>query len=234
METIAILTTTTCTETAYGLQCHFSSFLPSSQIWNSSSERQHITRHGKSPSSKHHCSTLLCLATHGKQSQWNLTSMPCDHTINTSSQGLSTPPKQLLTTDTFQYEAIRRYKYSMELVHPPRNICFNLGIAYTSGNRIILLLFLLVLTCQIIACRPLQSGNTQYTIVDDNVEVAPIYSCKGKANKPTRPCENHGLAIEHLPTWSESHHKLQSKSFAVPTHGSLGKSPKIQGTQECT
>ena len=85
-----------------------------------------------------------------------------------------------------------------------------------------------------LACQPLQSGNTQYTIVDDNVEVAPIYRCKGKAAKPTRPCKNHGLAIEHLPTWLESHHKLQSKSFAVPTQGSLGKSSKILGTQECT
>ena len=74
----------------------------------------------------------------------------------------------------------------------------------------------------------------QYTIVDDNVEVAPIYSCEGKATKPTRPCENHGLAIEHLPTWSESRYKLQSKSFAVPTQGSLGKPSKIQGTQEYT
>ena len=82
--------------------------------------------------------------------------------------------------------------------------------------------------------QPLQSGNMQYTIVDDNVEVAPIYRCEGKATKPTRPHENHGLAIEHLPTWSESCHKLQSKSFAVPAQGSLGKSSKIQGKQECT
>ena len=59
------------------------------------------------------------------------------HLLNSSSQ-----------PDTFQYEAIRRYKYSMELVHPPRNIRFSLGIAYTSRNRIILLLFLLVPTCQ--------------------------------------------------------------------------------------
>ena len=81
-----------------------------------------------------------------------------------------------------------------------------------------------------LACWPLQSGNMRYTIVDDNVEVAPIYRCKGKATKPTRPCKNHGLAIEHLPTWLESHHKLQLKSFAVPTQGSLGKSSKIQGT----
>ena len=55
-----------------------------------------------------------------------------------------------------------------------------------------------------LACQPLQPGNMQYTIVDDNVEVAPIYRCEGKAIKPTGPHENHGLAIEHLPTWSES------------------------------
>ena len=140
-------TTTTRTETNYGLQCHFSSFLNSTQVWNSSSECQHITQYGKPPSSKHHCSTLSHLATHGKQSQWNSTSTPCKHTINTSTQSLSTPPKQLLMTDTFQYKAIRRYEYSMELVHPPRNICFSFGITYTSRNRIILLLFLLVPTC---------------------------------------------------------------------------------------
>ena len=74
----------------------------------------------------------------------------------------------------------------------------------------------------------------QYTIVDDNVEEAPIYRCEGKAPKPTRPRENHGLAIEHLPTWLESHQKLQLKSFAVPAQGSLVKSSKIQGMQECT
>ena len=85
-----------------------------------------------------------------------------------------------------------------------------------------------------LACQPLQPGNTQYTIVDENVEAAPIYICDGKATQPTRPRRNHGLAIEHLPTWMESRGKLQSKSFAVPVQGSLGKSPKIQGMQECT
>ena len=81
---------------------------------------------------------------------------------------------------------------------------------------------------------PLQSGNMQYTIVDDNVEVAPIYRSDGKAPQPTRPHENHSLAIEHVPKWMESHCKEQLKSFAVPAQGSLGKSPKIQGMQECT
>ena len=82
--------------------------------------------------------------------------------------------------------------------------------------------------------RPLQPGNMQYTIVDDNVEVAPIYRHDGMEPQPTRPHENHGLAIECLPTWWESQFKQQSKSFAVPVPGSLDKSPKIQGMQKCT
>ena len=44
----------------------------------------------------------------------------------------------------------------------------------------------------------------QYTIVDDDVEAAPIYRCNDKVLPPTRPSENHGLAIEHLPTLMES------------------------------
>ena len=69
----------------------------------------------------------------------------------------------------------------------------------------------------------------QYTIVDDNVEDAPIYRCAGKAPKPTRPHENHGLAMEHVPTQSESLQKPQSKSFAVPAQGSLVNLPKSRG-----
>ena len=84
-----------------------------------------------------------------------------------------------------------------------------------------------------IAHRPLQSGNMQYTIVDDNVEEAPIYRCAGKAPKPTRPHGNHGLAIDHLPTQLGSCQKPQLKSFAVPIQGSLEKSSKIQEMQEC-
>ena len=37
-----------------------------------------------------------------------------------------------------------------------------------------------------LVCQPLQPGNMQYTILDDNVEVAPIYRCDGKAPQPTR------------------------------------------------
>ena len=81
--------------------------------------------------------------------------------------------------------------------------------------------------------QPLQPGNMQYTIVHDNVEVAPIYRCDGKVPQPTRPHKNHGLAIEHLPTQLESRCRQQLKSFAVPVEGALDKSSKIQGMHKC-
>ena len=72
-------------------------------------------------------------------------------------------------------------------------------------------------------CQPLQPGNMQYIIVDDDVEVAPIYRCNGKDPQPMRPCENHGLATGYLPTWPESQCKQQSKSLGVPAQESLEK-----------
>ena len=48
--------------------------------------------------------------------------------------------------------------------------------------------------------QPLQPGTMQHTIVDDDVEAAPINRCDGKTSQPIRPCENHGLHIEHIPT----------------------------------
>ena len=79
--------------------------------------------------------------------------------------------------------------------------------------------------------QPLQPGNMQYTIVDDDVEVAPIYRCNGKEPQPTRPHENHGLAIEHLPTWPESQCKQQSKSLVVPAR-IIGKIIQNPGDME--
>ena len=52
--------------------------------------------------------------------------------------------------------------------------------------------------------QPLQPGSVQYSIVDDDVEAAPIYRCDSKARQPTvRPCENHDLCIEQEPTQTE-------------------------------
>ena len=74
----------------------------------------------------------------------------------------------------------------------------------------------------------------QYTIVDNDVEVARMYRCDGKDPQPTILHENHGLAIECLPTWPESLCKKQLKSLVVPVQGSLKKSSIFQGTLKCT
>ena len=58
--------------------------------------------------------------------------------------------------------------------------------------------------------------------MDDNVEEAPIYRCEGKAPEPTRPHKNHGLVIEHLPTWSESS-EATVEVICSPCPGIIGK-----------
>ena len=71
----------------------------------------------------------------------------------------------------------------------------------------------------------------QYTIVDDNVEAAPIYRCDGKAGQPiVRPCKNHDLCIEWGPTQTERQQKQQTLSRAVPASRSLDTT-KFQGMQ---
>ena len=55
-----------------------------------------------------------------------------------------------------------------------------------------------------LVCQPLQPGTMQYTIMEDDVEEAPICRCDGKTSQPITPHENHGLHIEHIPTWTES------------------------------
>ena len=80
-----------------------------------------------------------------------------------------------------------------------------------------------------LVCWPLQSGSMQYTIVDGNVEAAPIYRCDSKAGQPiVRPHENHDLHIEWEPTWTESWQKQQISSRAVQASESL-ENTKIQG-----
>ena len=83
-------------------------------------------------------------------------------------------------------------------------------------------------------CQPLQPGTMQYTIVDDDLEAAPIYRCDGKAPQPTRPHKNHGLSMEQVPTWTESPYKQQKHSLVVPAQGSLVNTSKNQGKQKCT
>ena len=71
-----------------------------------------------------------------------------------------------------------------------------------------------------------------HAIVDDDVEVAPIYICDGKAGQPIiRPHKNHALHMIQEPTQMESQQKQQTQSKAVPAFESLDTNSKIQGTQ---
>ena len=68
-----------------------------------------------------------------------------------------------------------------------------------------------------LACWPLQSGSTWHTIVDYDVEAAPIYRSNNQAGQPIlRPCKNHNLHMKWEPTWMESPQKQQGQLKAVP------------------
>ena len=56
----------------------------------------------------------------------------------------------------------------------------------------------------------------QYTIVDDGVVTAPIYKCDGKTSQHVRPCKNHDLYIDHIPTQTQSQCKKQTQSSVIP------------------
>ena len=237
METIPIRQTLHVLKLPAGLQCHFSKLLPASKVWNTHLECKCFTKYGKPTE----LSTSLLyifvhLATHGKESQWNRAPTSCylllyhpyqyTRYINTFS---ITP--YTWHPSTCSHQKIQTH-YAKLFSHPGIYISA-LGSILPVGVGLFCCYFFWCWPARL-ACWPLQSGNMQYTIVDDNVEEAPIYRCKGRAPKPTRPRENHGLAIEHLPTWLESHQEPHSKSFAVPIQGSLDKSSKIQGTKGCT
>ena len=132
----------------------------------------------------------------------------------------------------FLCRANRRYKFNLDTVFTYRSLCNGYRITYTNRFGNILLLFLWCQSARLV-CQPLQPGTTQYTNLDDDVETAPIYRCKSKASQPIRPCKNHGLHIEHIPTWMESQCKQQTQSLVVPAQGSLVNTSKIQGKQKC-
>ena len=71
----------------------------------------------------------------------------------------------------------------------------------------------------------------QYTIVDENIEAAPIYRCNSKAGQPiVGPHKNHDLYMEWEPSQTESQLKQQIQSRGVPASRSWDTT-KILGMQ---
>ena len=86
-------------------------------------------------------------------------------------------------------------------------------------------------------CRPVTQRHQCYSpvsshhaIVDDDVEVAPIYGREGMVGKPIKPHDNHDLCMEQEATRLESHCKQPALLKAVSSAGLLTIKPK---SREC-
>ena len=77
-------------------------------------------------------------------------------------------------------------------------------------------------------CQPYFPISSQHAIVDDDVEVAPIYRCGGMVEELRRPHKNHDLCIEWEARRWESHCKQPPLAKGVPITGSLAPKAKSQ------
>ena len=121
----------------------------------------------------------------------------------------------------------------LDTVFSYRSLCNGYWIAYTSRIRDLLLLFLLVSTCQISTPTLTTRYHAIYNCGWWCRDSTHLQMWHGKAQQPTRPCENHGLHTEHIPTWMERWYKQQMQSLVVPAQGSLAIISKMQRTQKC-
>ena len=80
-------------------------------------------------------------------------------------------------------------------------------------------------------CQPYYPVSLWHAIVDDDVEVAPIYRHGGKVEKPIRPLRNHDLHIERETERPESNFKQPGLAKGVPISRSLAPKAQIPGMQ---
>ena len=75
--------------------------------------------------------------------------------------------------------------------------------------------------------QPYSCVSLQYTIVDSDVEVTPIYRSVDMVEEPRGPHRNHDLYIEQEATRPESCCKLPALSKGVPISRSFASKAKI-------
>ena len=80
--------------------------------------------------------------------------------------------------------------------------------------------------------QPYSPVSLWHAIVDDDIEVAPTYRCRGMVEEPWRPHKNHNLHIKHEATRLESHCKQPALAKGIPIANLLSPKAKIQGTQK--
>ena len=115
------------------------------------------------------------------------------------------------------------------LTHPGTYIR-TIGVIFVVCIGICCLKKILVQTCHSVALT-YSPVSLQHAILDDNIEVVPIYRSRGTVEKPIRPHENHDLPMEQGGIRPLSQCKQPVLSKAVSSSRSLATKTKIQGMQ---
>ena len=103
------------------------------------------------------------------------------HTLSSSRTTLQPHGQGHSTHHTFFiWRVNRRYTFNLDTVFAYRSLCKAIGLLIPAGLGIFCCYFFWCHPAKL-ACQHLQPGTPQYTIVDDDVEAAPIYICDGKA-----------------------------------------------------
>ena len=111
---------------------------------------KYIFGYGKSPCVQHFITGLPHMTTLGEAPEWESATTLGQHTLSSSRTNLQ-PHGQGHSTHQifFTWTVNRRYRFNLNTVFTYRSLCNGYRITYTRRLGNILLLFLLVLTCQI-------------------------------------------------------------------------------------
>ena len=139
--------------TTHSLQCYITTFPSTPMVWNYIFVGKYIFGYSKSPHGQHFITGLLHMATTlGEAPEWESITTLGQHSLSSSRTTLQPHGQGHSTHHTFLTCRVnRRYRFNLDTVFTYRSLCNGYRITYTSRFGNILLLFLLVLTCQISA-----------------------------------------------------------------------------------
>ena len=154
----------------------------------------------------------------GAASEWESATTLDQHTLSSSGTTLQPHGQRHSTNYTFHltWRVIRRYRFHLDTVFSYMSLCNGYRITYTSSIGNILLLFLLVLTCQI---STLTFTTRYYTIYNCG------WWCRGSTHLQMwwqgltaykTLWESWPAYRRNIPTWMESWCKQQMLSLVVP------------------
>ena len=134
------------------LQCYITKFSSTPMLWKSNFESKCIFRYGNPKHGKHIIYEFPHMATFGGALEWESATTLGQHTLSSSRTTLQPHNQRHSTYYTlFTWIVNRRYRFNLDTVFTCGSLFNGYRIAYTSRIGNILLLFLLVLTCQISA-----------------------------------------------------------------------------------